>query len=35
MGYRQYLYSVDTRLIDEIRKCKTKGVYGMVKEYKM
>lgn len=23
MGYRQYLYSVDTWLVDEIRKCKT------------
>jgi hypothetical protein len=24
MGYRQYLYSIDTWLVDEIKKCKTK-----------
>lgn len=29
MGYRQYLYSVDTWLIDEIRKCQTEE--GFVK----
>ena len=23
MGYRQYLYSIDTWLVDEIKKCKT------------
>ena len=24
MGYRQYLYSIDTWLVDEIKKCKTR-----------
>lgn len=27
MGYRQYLYSVDTWLVDEIRKCKTQDEF--------
>ena len=27
MGYRQYLYAVDTWLVDEIRKCKTRDEF--------